>query len=60
MKISREEAENILNSFNVVSSTTEQEGGKLSVNLNLSDNRTCVVKYDRKNQQKSYYLKAAE
>jgi hypothetical protein len=56
MKISRDEAEKLLTSKKVLSTKTEQQGGRISVSFSLADKSICTVKYDRKKQLKSYFL----
>lgn len=56
MKISRDEAEKLLNSKKVLETKTEQEGCRICVSFSLADKSVCTVKYDRKKQIKSYFL----
>ena len=55
-KITREEAEQLFIVSNVLNTKVEQDENELRVSMNLSDNKSCLIKFDVKNQQKTYFL----
>lgn len=55
-KISREQAEQIFIEENVLNTKVEQDENELRVSMTLSGNKSCLIKFDVKNQQKTYYL----
>ena len=55
-KITREEAEQLFIVSNVLNTKVEQDKNELRVSMNLSDNKSCLIKFDVKNQQKTYFL----
>ena len=55
-KLSREKAEELIIDDNVVKSWLEQDVKELRIYLKLSDGRNCLVKYDKKQKEKTYYL----
>ena len=59
-KISREEAESLFTTSEVLNTKIEQDKNHLSVIMTLSDHRVCHVTYDFKSRQKSYHLQDAQ
>ncbi len=55
-KISREQAEQLFIESNVLNTRVEQDENELRVSLTLSDNKSCLIKFDVKSRQKSYFL----
>ena len=55
-EITRYEAEKLFFQSDVISTEIEQDDKALCVLLTLSDNNSCLVKYDLKNQEKSYFV----
>ena len=58
MKISREQAEQLIDSAQVVSTSINQKRKQIQIRMELSNAQTCVVTYDRLTHQKSYQLDA--
>ena len=56
MKLSREEAEKLINSSDVVSTSLNQKQKEIQIRMELSNSQTCVVTYDRRTHEKSYHL----
>jgi len=54
-EITRSEAEKLFDESAVVSSCVEQNESELRVLLKLTDDDACLVTYNLKNQQKSYF-----
>ena len=55
-KISREQAEKLFIEANVLNTKVEQDEKELRVSMTLSGNKSCLIKFDLKNQQKTYFL----
>ena len=55
-KITREQAEQLFLVSNVLNTKVEQDKNQLRVFMTLSDNKSCLVQFDLKNQQKNYFL----
>ena len=55
-KLSREKAEELIIDDNVVKSWLEQDLKELRIYFKLSDGKNCLVKYSKKEKEKSYYL----
>jgi hypothetical protein len=55
-KITREQAEQLFLVSSVLNTKVEQDEKELRVSMNLSGNKSCLVKFDFKNQQKTYFL----
>lgn len=55
-KISREQAEQLFFVSNVLNTKVEQDENELRVSMTLSGNKSCLIKFDVKNQQKTYFL----
>ena len=55
-KITREEAEQLFIVSNVLNTKVEQDENELRVSMTLSGNKFCLVKFDVKNQQKTYFI----
>ena len=58
MKLSREEAEQVINTSNVVSTTIKQQKKEIQIHMKLENAQTCIVTYDRSTHEKSYKLDA--
>jgi len=56
-QLSREKAEKLIEDKNVVSTKIEQDKNELRVYLKLADGKSCLVKYDKLDKTKKYYLK---
>lgn len=56
MKLSREEAEQLIDSVQVLSTRVKQRKKEIQIHMQLSNAKTCVVTYDRETHQKSYRL----
>ncbi len=56
MKISREEAEQLFDSVQVLTTSVKQRKKEIQIHMQLSNSKTCVVTYDRETHQKSYSL----
>ncbi len=56
MKMSREEAEKLINSSEVVATTVRQKQQEIQVHFKLSNSQTCIVTYNRSTHKKSYRL----
>lgn len=56
MKLSREEAEKVINTSNVVSTSVKQGKKEIQIHMKLSNAQTCIVTYDRSTHKKSYML----
>jgi len=56
-KISREQAEQLLLDSKVIDTKIEQTKSELRVSMNLSGNKSCLIKYDVQTQKKSYFIK---
>lgn len=54
-EITRLEAEKLFDESAVISSSVEQSESELRVMLKLTDDNACLVTYNLKNQQKSYF-----
>lgn len=55
-KLSREKAEELITHENVIKSWIDQDLKELRIYLKLSDGRNCLVKYDKKDKKKTYFL----
>ena len=55
-KISREQAEQIFIESKVLNSKIDQDQSELRVSMTLSGNKSCLIKFDIKSQQKTYFL----
>lgn len=55
-KLSRERAEKLIIDDNVVKSWLEQDLNELRIYFKLTNGKNCLVKYDKKEKEKSYYL----
>lgn len=55
-KITREQAEQLFLVSNVLNTKVEQDTNQLRVFMTLSGNKSCLVKFDLKTQQKTYFL----
>ena len=55
-KISRERAEQLFIEANVINTKVEQDKNELRVSMTLSGNKSCLIKFDVKSQQKTYFL----
>jgi hypothetical protein len=55
-KISREQAEQLFSDANVLNTKVEQDENELRVSMTLSGNKSCLIKFDVKSQQKTYFL----
>jgi hypothetical protein len=56
MKISREEAEKLIDTSQVLSTSVDQQSKQIKVRMQLANDQTCVVTYDRKTHEKSYQI----
>ena len=56
-KISREEAEKLIQNSVIINSKLEQDKNQICVLMTLSDNKICLFKYDIQKGEKSYFLK---
>ena len=56
MKISREEAEKLIDTSQVLSTSVNQKHKEIQVRMELSNAQTCVITYDRQTHQKSYKI----
>jgi len=56
MKISRNQAEHLIESSAVLSTRIEQNDAEINVKIELADSKRFTVKYDRKNHEKSYFM----
>ena len=56
-QLSREKAEKLIEEKNVVSSKIEQDKNELRVYLELADGKSCLIKYNKLEKTKKYYLK---
>lgn len=59
-EITRQEAEVLLNDGKVTSTRVEQKNNELSVLLTLADDHTCVVRFDRHNGEKHYFVQGSK
>ena len=57
--ITREEAEDLIDSSDVISTSLMQENGNIEVSFCLANDQSFVVRYDCRRQSKSYHLKEA-
>ena len=57
-KISREQAEKLFLESKVLNSKIEQNENELRVSMILSGNISCLIKFDVKSQQKTYFLES--
>ena len=57
-KISREQAEQLFLVSNVLETKIEQDENELRVSMTLSGKKSCLVKFDFRNLQKTYFLKS--
>ena len=55
-RLSREKAEELIIDDNVVKSWLEQDLKELRIYFKLADGKNCMVKYTKKEKEKSYYL----
>ncbi len=55
-QLSREKAEKLIEDKNVVSTKVEQDKTELRIYLQLADGKSCLVKYDRIEKIKRYFL----
>lgn len=55
-KLSREKLEQLMQDKNVVNTKIEENKKELRIYLEMADGQRFVVKYDRVNQSKSYFL----
>jgi hypothetical protein len=56
MNISREEAEKLINTSQVLSTSVQQKQLEIKVLMKLDNAQTCIVTYDRQTHQKSYKI----
>ena len=56
MKISREEAEKLIDTSQVLSTSVNQKHKEIQVRMELSNSQTCIITYDRQTHQKSYKI----
>ena len=56
MKLSREEAEQVIKKSNVVSTSVKQGKKEIQIHMELENAQTCIVTYDRNTHKKSYKL----
>ena len=56
-QLSREKAEKLIEDKNVISTKIEQDKNELRVYLELADGKSCLVKYNKLDKSKKYYLK---
>lgn len=56
MKLSREEAEQVINTSNVISTSVKQGKKEIQIYMKLANTQTCIVTYDRSTHEKSYKL----
>ena len=56
-KITREQAEVLFQKSDVITTNVKQDKNELRVSMILSGNKSCLVKYNVKNQTKTYFLK---
>jgi len=59
-KISREQAEQLFLESKVLNSKIDQDQDELRVSMILSDNKSCLIKFDVKSQKKTYFLDTAK
>ncbi len=58
MKLSREQAEKIINTSNVISTSVKQYKREIQVHMTLDNSQTCIITYNRGTHKKSYQLDA--
>lgn len=56
MKVSREEAEKLIDAVQVISTSVNQQQKQIQVRMELSNAKTCIITYDRQTHQKSYQI----
>ena len=56
MRISREEAEKLIDASQVLSTSVNQRHKEIQVRMELSNEQTCIVTYDRQTHKKSYKI----
>ena len=56
-ELSREKAEALITDENVKQTKLEQDKTELRIFMELTDGRICLVKYDKLNKSKRYYIK---
>ncbi len=56
MKISREEAEKLIDASQVLSTSVNQEEKQIKIRMQLANDQACVITYDRKTHTKSYQI----
>jgi hypothetical protein len=56
MKISRKQAEQLIETSSVLSTRVEQSGAEIRVSIELADSKRFIVTYDRKSHEKSYVM----
>jgi len=57
-KISREQAEQLFIESKVLNSKIDQDQNELRVSMILSGNKSCLIKFNIKSQQKTYFLES--
>ncbi len=55
-QLSREKAEKLIDDKNVVDTKIEQDKTELRIFLELADGKSCLVKYNRLEKTKKYFL----
>ncbi len=55
-KITREQAEQLFLSSDVINSKVEQNKDELRVSMSLTGNKSCLIKYNITNHTKTYFL----
>ena len=55
-EITRQEAEILLSNREVTSTRVEQKDHEMRVLLTLADNNTCLVRFNRENGEKQYFI----
>jgi len=56
-QLSREKAEQLITDENVKHTKLEQDKKELRVFMELTDGRICLVKYNKSNKSKTYFIK---
>jgi hypothetical protein len=59
-EISREEAETLLTEAEITSTKVNQKDNKVDVTLRLADDHTCLVRFDRHNGEKHYFVQQSK
>lgn len=56
MYLSREQAENLIQSSQILSSQVKQSTNEIQIHLQLSESETFIITYDRLEHKKSYKI----